>query len=112
MAAHAKALTASIIAAFAVAAADAAVAQSRGRRSQTMEQCVGAVLGRLARAGAPESQVGPAVVSQCDGPLRARLAAEVAAGRAGGCTVETCLDMARSRAAEEATQAYRSTVRR
>ena len=109
---RAKALTASIIAALALAAtADAAMAQRRGRQ-QTMEQCVGGVLGHLAKAGAPESQVGPTVVQQCDGPLRARLAAAVASGEARGCTVESCLNMARTRAAEEATQAYRSMGRR
>jgi hypothetical protein len=106
---RAKALTASIIAAFALVAADAAVAQQRARdRQQSMEQCVGSVLGRLVQAKAPETEVGPTVVSQCDGPLRARIAAEIARGRARDCpSVESCIDKARQQTAEAATQAYR-----
>ena len=111
---RAKALTASVLALIALAAtADTASAQSRKKaRPQTMEQCVSGVLGRLAKARAPEAQVGPTVVSQCDQPLRERLAAEIAAGRAAGCTVETCIDRARSRASEEAVMAYRNLGRR
>ena len=107
-------LVASVAAAFVfVAMADAAMAQQRPRgRHQTMEQCVGLVLGRLAKANAPEAQVGPAIVSQCDGPLRERLAAAIASGQAASCTVETCMDMARSRAASEATLAYRDHLSR
>lgn len=111
---RAQRLTASVIAAFALMAmVDTAVAEQRARsRPQTMEQCVGSVLGRLAKANTPEAQVGPTVVSQCDGPLRERLAAAIAAGQAAACTVESCMDMARSRAANEATLAYRNYVSR
>ena len=112
---RAKAGTASIIAAVALAATtDAALAQHRARdRQQSMEQCVGSVLGRLAQAKAPEAQVGPTVVSQCDGPLRARLAAEIARGRARDCpSVESCIDKARQQAAEAATEAYRDMSQR
>jgi hypothetical protein len=80
-----------------------------GRRS--MEQCVDRVLSRLVRARAPESQVGPAVLSACDGPLRVTLAEAIQSGEAPFCTVESCLDMARSRAAQEATAEYRQRIR-
>ena len=111
---RAKAGTASIIAAVVLVAADAAVAQQRARdRQQSMEQCVGSVLGRLAQAKAPEAQVGPTVVSECDGPLRARLAAEIASGRARDCpSVESCIAKARQQAAEAATEAYRDVSQR
>ena len=46
----------------------AALAQSTGTR-QLMERCVDNVLARMARAKVPEAQVGPAVVSHCDGPF-------------------------------------------
>jgi len=81
-----------------------------GRRS--MEQCVDRVLSRLVRARAPESQVGPAVLSACDGPLRMTLAEAIQSGDAPFCTVESCIGMARSRAGEEATEGYRQRVRR
>jgi hypothetical protein len=77
-----------------------------------MEQCVQRVLTRLARARAPETQVGSAVLTQCDAQLRARLAAAVRSGEAAGCTVESCLDTARSRAAAEAIGVYRQMTRR
>lgn len=84
-------------------------AQMRGTPSrQSMEQCVQGVLARLARSNAPDTQVGPTVVQTCDNQLRATLAAAIQAGQAGGCTVETCIDMARSQAAQEAIQAYRT----
>ena len=74
---------------------------------QSMEQCVDRVLARLSRARADEAQVGPTVVSQCDGPLRAALAEAIQSGEAPLCTVESCMGMARSRASDEATAEYR-----
>jgi hypothetical protein len=87
-----------------------AYAQRGGRSS--MEGCVARVLTRLARARAPERQVGPAVVASCDRPLRASLAAAIRSGEAAMCTVESCISMARQRAAEEATASYRQRFRR
>jgi hypothetical protein len=78
----------------------------------SMEQCVDRVLSRLARAGADEAQVGPTVLSQCDGPLRAALADAIQSGEAPLCTVESCMGMARSRASDEATAEYRQRLRR
>ena len=77
-----------------------------------MEQCVNGVLSHLARARAPESQVGPTVLSDCNGPLRMTLAEAVRSGEAAICTVESCIGMARSRAAEEATEIYRDRFQR
>jgi hypothetical protein len=77
-----------------------------------MEQCVQRVLTRLARTRASETQVGRAVVSSCDRPLQASLAAAIRSGEAGMCTIESCIDMARQRAADEATAAYRQYTRR
>jgi hypothetical protein len=77
-----------------------------------MDACVQRVLTRLARSRAPESRVGRAVVSSCDRPLRASLAAAIRSGEAAMCTVESCLAVARQRAAEEATAAYRQRFRR
>jgi hypothetical protein len=88
-----------------------AEARGSGARS-SMERCVQRVLTGLARARAPEAQVGRAVVSNCDGPLRANLAAAIRSGDAAMCTVESCIQMARERAAEEATAAYRQYGRR
>ena len=88
-----------------------AVAQDSATR-QSMEKCVVTVLQRLARSRAAESQVGPAVVSQCDRQLRATLAAAIRTGEAAFCTVETCIDLARARATEEATQLYRQHATR
>ena len=93
------------LATFASAPADA------GGGRQSMEQCTGRVLGRLLKARAPETQVGPAVIQQCDAQLRSTLAAAIRSGEAGGCTVESCLTLAQQRAAEEATQAYRAQMR-
>ena len=87
----------------------AATAQTVGSR-QSMERCVDSVLSRMARAKAPEGQVGPAVVSQCDAPLRAALASAIATGDAFICSVESCIGMARQRAAEEAKSAYRDRL--
>jgi hypothetical protein len=77
-----------------------------------MEHCVKTTLSRLARSRAPEAQAGQAVVSQCDGPLRATLAEAISNGEAFICTVESCIGMARSRAAEEARDAYRRHLSR
>lgn len=77
-----------------------------------MERCVERVLSRLARSRAPETQVGRAVVSSCDRPLRMNLAAAIRSGEAAMCTVESCIGLARQRAAEEATDAYRQRFRR
>ncbi len=52
--------------------------------------------------------LGPAVLAQCDAALKARLAAEIAKGAAGICTVESCIGMARARTAEEARVAYQA----
>jgi hypothetical protein len=43
----------------------------------------------------------------CDGPLRVTLAEAIQTGEAPFCTVGSCLDMARSRAAQDATAEYR-----
>ena len=83
-----------------------------GRGRQSMAQCVSRVLSGLARRGAPESQVGPAVLSRCDRPLRASLAESIRSGEAPNCTVETCMDMARTRTVAEAIGAYRQRSRR
>jgi hypothetical protein len=88
------------------AASTPPVAQAAGGR-QAMQQCVTGVLSDLARQQAEESKVGSAVRSRCDGPLRTALADAIQTGEAANCTVESCLDMARSRAAAEAIQAYR-----
>lgn len=80
-------------------------AQNGGRAS--MEHCVKATLAKLAQSRASEAQVGQVVLSRCDGPLRAALAEAISKGEAFICTVESCIGMARSRAAEEARDAYR-----
>jgi hypothetical protein len=89
----------------------AASAQTAGTR-QSMERCVDTVLARMTRAKAPEAQVGQLVVSQCDAPLRAVLASAIETGDAFVCTVESCIAMARQRAAEEAKSAYRERLAR
>jgi hypothetical protein len=89
----------------------AASAQTAGTR-QSMERCVDGVLARMARAKAPEAQVGQAVVAQCDAPLRAALASAIETGEAFICTVDSCIGMARQRAAEEAKSAYRERLTR
>jgi hypothetical protein len=88
------------------------LSSSAQAQRSSMEQCVDRVLTRLARARAPERRVGPAVVSSCDRPLRASLAAAIRSGEAAMCTVESCIAAARQRAAEEATMAYRRRARR
>jgi len=86
-----------------------AFAQSANAR-QSMERCVERVLSQMARTKAPEAQVGQAVVSQCDAPLRAVLQSAIQTGEAAVCSVESCIGMARQRAAEEATSAYRGKL--
>jgi hypothetical protein len=102
-----KSLVVSSAASVALIAAASVAANAQGEARQSMERCVSSVLSRLARMGAPVSEVGPAVVARCDGPLRATLAEAIRSGQAGSCTIESCIDMARSRAAEEATQTFR-----
>ena len=101
---------AAVLAALASAGAPPAAQAAGGR--QSMAQCVSRVLSGLARRGAPESQVGPAVLSRCDRPLRASLAESIRSGEAPNCTVETCMDMARTRTVAEAIGAYRQRSRR
>ena len=79
---------------------------------QAMSQCVNRVLAGLARRRAPESQVGPAVLSRCDKPRRASLAEAIRTGKAAECSsVDDCIDVARSRAVASAIAAYRKRLR-
>ena len=79
---------------------------------QVMEQCVDRVLSRLTRTGAVEGEVSRAVLSECDGPLRLVLADAIDSGEAPlFCKVAICLDLARSRTAQEATEEYRRRTR-
>src|SRR4051812_50165626 len=71
-------------------------AQANQPSRQSMEKCVGRVLATMARAKAPEVQVGSAVTTQCDSPLRATLAEAIKKGEAGGCTGGARLDPARA----------------
>ena len=90
-----------------------APAQAQGRAVRSaMDACVSRVLTRLARTKAPERRVGSAVIASCDRPLRASLAAAIRSGEAAMCTVESCIGLARQRAAEEATAAYGRRFRR
>jgi hypothetical protein len=102
-----KVVSAALLAAtVSFAAASHADAQGGSARA-SMESCVRTTLSKLAQSRAPEAQVGQAVVSRCDGPLRATLAEAINNGEAFICSVESCIGMARSRAAEEAREAYR-----
>ena len=86
------------------------VTQAAGGR-HAMEQCVDRVLSRLTRTGAADSQVGPAVLSECDQPLRLVLSDAIESGEAPGlCRIAFCLDLARSRAAQEATAEFRRRI--
>ena len=86
-------------------------AQAKGGR-QLMEQCVDQVLARLAQARAAETQVGPMVLSECDGALQAVLADAIESGEAPAlCKVGLCITLARSRAAQESTEEYRRRIR-
>ena len=74
--------------------------------------CVDHVLSRLTQARVAETQVGPAVLSECDGALQAILADAIESGEAPAfCKVGFCITLARSRAAQEATEAYRRRIR-
>jgi len=70
------------------------------------------IAGLPALSGDDAHQHGKAVVQQCDRQLRATLQAAIQSGEAGACTVESCLALARERAAEEATQSYSQQVAR
>jgi hypothetical protein len=110
---HSKLLavvSAAIVGGLASMAAPPPAQAASGR--QAMAQCVSRVLTQLARRRAPESQVGSAVISRCDRQLRASLAESIRSGEASNCTVESCLDVARSRAAAEAIGAYRQRAGR
>lgn len=105
-------LPAAALAFGALAATPAAAQGAAGGARDSMEQCVTRVLTGLLRAKTPANQAGRAVVQQCDRQLRATLQAAITSGEAGACTVESCLAIARERAAEEATQAYSQQVGR
>ena len=99
------------VAVTALLAALPTAAQAQGGRKM-MEQCVDHVLSRLAQVRAAEAQIGPAVLSECDGALQAVLADAIESGEAPAfCKVAFCLSLARSRAAQEATEEYRRRVR-
>jgi hypothetical protein len=93
-----------------IAFAGSALAGPSTQGRASMERCVKATLSKLAQSRAPEAQAGPAVVARCDGPLRAALVEAINNGEAFICTVESCIGMARERAAEEARAAYRRFV--
>ena len=111
---HVRTTIATLAAVAAVMALSAALppaAQAKGGR-QLMERCVEHVLSRLAQARVAETQVGPAVLSECDGALQAALADAIESGEAPAfCKVGFCITLARSRATEEATEAYRRRIR-
>ena len=102
---------ATLVLVFSAASSAPTPAQAASGR-QLMQQCVGRVLSSLARRRAPENQVGPAVLSRCDRPLRASLAEAIGTGQAPMCTVESCIDQARARAVAESIAAYRQQRRR
>lgn len=77
------------------------------RQRDAMEQCVENLMVRLGRSKAPESQVGQEVVSRCDRELHETLAEAIRSGEAPFCSVESCLELARMRAAKEAREEYR-----
>ena len=84
-----------------------------GPARASMERCVERVLARLAKAKAPEREVGRAVIADCDGPLRATLVEAMKTGEARMCaSVEACLDIARKQTADEAREAYRERAPR
>jgi hypothetical protein len=103
------AVMASVAALTLISSSGATFAQTASAR-QSMERCVERVLSQAARKKTPDAQVGQTVVSQCDGPLRAALQSAIQTGEAAICSVESCIGIARQRAAEEATSAYRARV--
>jgi hypothetical protein len=111
---HIRTTIATLSAAAAVTALSATLptaAQAKGGR-ELMEQCVDHVLSQLARARAAETQVGPAVLSECDRALQAVLSDAIETGEAPAfCKVGFCITLARSRAAQEATEAYHRRIR-
>ncbi len=112
--AAAAALVVSMIAGVpAVAQQPPGIQQVDTPQRRAMQQCVSRVLANLARAKANYRDVTPTVTQQCDSQLRAVLASEIQAGRAGPCTnVEGCIDMARNEAGQRATLEYqRQSIR-
>ena len=106
------ALLVSIVLASTLMFNEAAQAQGGPARA-SMERCVDRVLSGLAKAKAPESEVRNAVLSGCDGPLRATLGEAIKSGEARMCSsFDACIDLARKQTADEAKEAYRSRVRR
>lgn len=100
-----------LIAAFALAGAFSTLArpaQAQSSARSSMEQCVDRVLSGLLRKRATDIEVGRAVVSQCDGQLKATLAEAIRKGEASSCTVEKCIQVARDEATREAREAYRA----
>ncbi len=90
----------------------ATYAQSGPARA-SMERCVDRVLDRLAKAKTPDAAVGRAVISECDGPLRATLVEAMKTGEARMCaSVDACMDIARKEAADRAKEAYRQRIGR
>jgi hypothetical protein len=84
-----------------------------GPARASMEQCVERVLAGLAKAKAPESEVRRAVLTGCDGPLRATLAEAIKTGEARMCaSFEACIDIARKQTVDEARDEYRKRVAR
>lgn len=85
----------------------------RGSARASMERCVDGVLDRLAKSKTPDAAVGRAVVSACDGPLRATLIEAMKTGEARMCaSVEACIDIARKETADRAKEAYRARLAR
>ncbi len=91
-----------------------AAAQAQGGPARaSMERCVDRVLSGLAKTRAPESEVRHAVLSGCDGPLRATLVEAMKSGEARMCSsFDACIDLARKQTADQAKDAYRSRVGR
>ena len=104
-----KVVSAASFAAMIASGSGALAGGSTGGKA-SMERCVKATLSKLAQSRAPEAQVGPAVLSRCDVPLRAALVEAINSGEAFICTVQSCIGIARERAAEEARTAYRRFV--
>ena len=108
-----KVLAASVTASLALAAtASAPMAAPEASARRALDRCVSTVLKQLARRRVAESRIGLAVASRCDRQLRATLADSIRSGEAAGCTVDSCIDMARAQAAERARQIYRQHIRR
>ena len=82
--------------------------QASGPGRAQMEACTNKVLAGLVRARAAETEAGPAVVSRCNGPLRAAVADAIRSGEAFICSnVDACMPMAQERASNEARDLYR-----